>query len=350
MKALACEMCGSNDVVKQDGLYVCQHCGTKYTLEEARKLMIEGAVDVTGSIVKIDASDELSNLYELARRAKFDNNTENAEKYYDMILVKDPNSWEATFYQVYFKAMNCRLCDIGLAASSVTNCLVTVFTLIDENIHDVPKKEEAVCEVIERCIYIGNMLFSAAKNNYDNIDSEIRSDFTQEMIDRCYSSMSLLYLLGDSANVMFAEYKEIQYFIVVSWKDAIKMHCGLLRFVADKKANIDVINSYEEKIKKIDDSYKKPELNTGGCYIATCVYGSYDCPEVWVLRRFRDNVLAKSIFGKAFISIYYFVSPKIVNAFGENNTFKTFCRKPLSKLIKSLKEKGFKDTQYEDDV
>ena len=69
-----------------------------------------------------------------------------------------------------------------------------------------------------------------------------------------------------------------------------------------------------------------------------------------MLRRFRDNVLAKSIFGKAFISIYYFVSPKIVNAFGENNTFKTFCRKPLSKLIKSLKEKGFKDTQYEDDV
>lgn len=25
-----------------------------------------------------------------------------------------------------------------------------------------------------------------------------------------------------------------------------------------------------------------------GCYVATCVYGSYDCPEVWTLRRFRD--------------------------------------------------------------
>lgn len=48
MKVLVCEMCGSNEFIKQDGLYVCQSCGTKYTVEEARKLMIEGPVTVTG--------------------------------------------------------------------------------------------------------------------------------------------------------------------------------------------------------------------------------------------------------------------------------------------------------------
>ncbi|MDR0918559.1 MAG: hypothetical protein LBM93_04840 [Oscillospiraceae bacterium] len=32
--------------------------------------------------------------------------------------------------------------------------------------------------------------------------------------------------------------------------------------------------------------------NSGRCYIATAVYGSYDCPEVWTLRRFRDYILA----------------------------------------------------------
>ena len=30
------------------------------------------------------------------------------------------------------------------------------------------------------------------------------------------------------------------------------------------------------------------ETSSGGCYVATAVYGSYDCPEVWVLRRYRD--------------------------------------------------------------
>ena len=57
MKAMVCEMCSSNDLVKQDGMFVCQHCGTQYSVEEAKKLMVEG-------VVKIDTSDELKNLYQ----------------------------------------------------------------------------------------------------------------------------------------------------------------------------------------------------------------------------------------------------------------------------------------------
>ena len=41
--------------------------------------------------------------------------------------------------------------------------------------------------------------------------------------------------------------------------------------------------------------------NSDGCYIATAVYGSYDCPEVWTLRRFRDEVLRESVLGRLFI-------------------------------------------------
>lgn len=55
----------------------------------------------------------------------------------------------------------------------------------------------------------------------------------------------------------------------------------------------------------------------GECYIATCVYGSYDCPEVWVLRRFRDNKLSKRYLGRAFIRGYYALSPTFVKWFGK---------------------------------
>ena len=41
MKKLVCEMCGSNDLLKQDGVFVCQSCGCKYSVEEARKMMME---------------------------------------------------------------------------------------------------------------------------------------------------------------------------------------------------------------------------------------------------------------------------------------------------------------------
>ena len=34
MKQLKCEMCGSTDVLKQEGVFVCQNCGTKHSVDE----------------------------------------------------------------------------------------------------------------------------------------------------------------------------------------------------------------------------------------------------------------------------------------------------------------------------
>ena len=39
MKKLTCEMCGSTDLLKSDGVFVCQSCGTKYSVEEAKNLL-----------------------------------------------------------------------------------------------------------------------------------------------------------------------------------------------------------------------------------------------------------------------------------------------------------------------
>ena len=68
MKALQCEMCGSQDLVKDGGVFVCQSCGTRYSVEEAKKMMIEGTVDVKGT-VKVDKSQDAKNLVQLAKDA-----------------------------------------------------------------------------------------------------------------------------------------------------------------------------------------------------------------------------------------------------------------------------------------
>ena len=41
MRQLTCEMCGSTDLIKDGGVFVCQNCGCKYSVEEARKMMME---------------------------------------------------------------------------------------------------------------------------------------------------------------------------------------------------------------------------------------------------------------------------------------------------------------------
>lgn len=87
---------------------------------------------------------------------------------------------------------------------------------------------------------------------------------------------------------------------------------------------------------------------SSGCYIASCVYGSYDCPQVWMLRRYRDNHLGSSKFGRLFIKIYYKISPILVKMFGKTKWFKAIWKKYLDKKIKKLTDAGYENTPYLD--
>ena len=88
--------------------------------------------------------------------------------------------------------------------------------------------------------------------------------------------------------------------------------------------------------------------DVGGCYVATAVYGSYDCPEVWTLRRFRDEVLAQTWYGRLFIRLYYAVSPTAVKLFGGCEWFQNFFRERLDKMVSNLQADGFESTPYQD--
>lgn len=46
--------------------------------------------------------------------------------------------------------------------------------------------------------------------------------------------------------------------------------------------------------------------------IATMAYGDCNHPQVMQLRKFRDEKLAKNVFGKIFIKFYYILSPYLV--------------------------------------
>lgn len=63
------------------------------------------------------------------------------------------------------------------------------------------------------------------------------------------------------------------------------------------------------KIIQEEEAKKK----SGGCYIATACYGSYNAPEVIILRQYRDETLSQSSLGRILIRVYYTYSPYLAD-------------------------------------
>ena len=80
-------------------------------------------------------------------------------------------------------------------------------------------------------------------------------------------------------------------------------------------------------------------LTSIGCYIATMAYGSYNAPEVMVLRRFRDEKLKKTFFGRVFIANYYAFSPLLVKFVKKTGIADKFIRRRLDRFVYRLQVK-----------
>lgn len=336
MKKITCEMCGSTDLIKKDGIFECQSCGTKYSVEEAKKMMVEGTVDVSGSTIKVDSTDRLNNLYQLARRARDAENSNTAAKYYNDILMENPNDWEAAFYSAYYSAMNCKIAEIGNAAITFGNSINGILKLIKDDASI--EKKECYEEVVLRAkllhqMYKSNILSSSKGYSDPGYALEFMHKHSK-------SNDEMLVLVADS---------------VLSLFDDEKLTLSLYKYIYGDCITDYLKSSLETKIKNLDPSFVAPVKSTpssggasGGCYVATCVYGSYDCPEVWTLRRFRDYQLAETWYGRAFIHTYYAISPTIVKCFGDTKWFKKMWKGKLDKLVNKLQSEGIKDTPYND--
>lgn len=94
MKALKCELCGGTEIVKDGDFFVCQNCGMKYTLESAKKMMVEGVVQVEVT-VKTDKTADAKRLLKLAKTACETRNFCEAERYANKVLEIDLDNIDA---------------------------------------------------------------------------------------------------------------------------------------------------------------------------------------------------------------------------------------------------------------
>lgn len=376
MKQLKCEMCGSTDIVKQDGVFVCQSCGTKYSVEEAKKMMIEGSVDVSGSTVKVDTSEELDNLYKMATRARQGADFEGAAKYYELILFKNANSWEAVFYAPTMKALaeekkrvitqgsNRDYNQIHLAildrVSAITNAMTSAMKLINKITSD-EEKLEAVKRVAKDVRFLIGTEYKSEQDLWRVYSAELKQLYADLHVEKYSEFSNTMYLLGDTIDDTFNGYDELHTESVSAWKSAIEITIGLKNYYSNPAHLESIIQEYEAKIQKYEPEYSAYKKNNssgektfssgtkeGNCYIATAVYGSYNCPQVWTLRRYRDYSLASTLKGRLFIRIYYLISPYLVKWFGQTEWFKKRWKSRLDRMVKDLQNKGFASTPYKD--
>ena len=227
-----------------------------------------------------------------------------------------------------------------------------------------------------------NILEHSAMVEAYKTSGKLPKDWCDDFVETVESNISFIkeydssYCLDEKTQKVFDEIKEflkdtdLEKLIKVS-----EMEERLKKDIRDIKRDIEMIEagysscieSFNRKRREILKYYKpeyvldkelKAEVDEAlnyqpkksGCYVATCVYGSYDCPQVWTLRRYRDYTLSETRYGRAFIKIYYAISPTLVKWFGNTNWFKKLWKKPLDKMVKSLNEQGVEDTKYNDKI
>ena len=354
MKALVCEMCNSNDLIKQDGFYVCQHCGTKYSPEEAKKLMIEGTVDVSGSTIKVDNSAFVERYLANARRAKEKEDWDETEKYYNMVEQNDPTNIEAIFYSSFGKAKKSLVESDIYKREAAFKVLQNCVSILDDNF-DIEKEaeEKEIIEQISADILLmscSEYVYTQKKNGYGIVVSDDRAK-TITMFNNL--GKEFMVTLENIAKKFPDEQKEKR---VYYYKLALAHAEWVLKngSLANPSSFQNIIMTYHKWINEIDPSHVVPSeapeagKKAGGCYVATAVYGSYDCPQVWTLRRYRDYTLAETWYGRAFIHTYYAISPTLVKWFGASDWFKNMWKPKLDKMVENLNKNGVEDTPYYD--
>jgi len=159
MKQIVCEMCGGKDLIKQDSVFVCQNCGSKYSVEEAKKMM-----------VTIDTSAKLENALKNARKARENKNDEQAAEYYKIVLMEEPDNWEANFYSTYCKAIGM---SISQAIDSIANVIKSVLKDI-KKLDDNTQQNEAIKLMSIDIVNLVSVSYNNAINRYNTLSFKER--------------------------------------------------------------------------------------------------------------------------------------------------------------------------------
>lgn len=251
MKALVCEMCNSSDILKQDGYFVCQSCGMKYSPEEAKKMMVEGTV-------KFDNSEFVQKYLLNARRAKKKEDWEETEKYYNMVEQNDPTNVEAIFYSSYGKAKASLVDDNIFKREAVFKTLINSVSVLDDNF-DPEKSRELVPIIAQITTDVISLLGSEFVYNIrrDSYGIQVYNDSSRTYKLFVSTAFQMLDTLEEIFRKVPVEDKDVNVFILKQeLRIAQALSVSRAVNVQAKKMAYKMIPRIEERIKTLNPVFQ----------------------------------------------------------------------------------------------
>lgn len=193
MKKIVCEMCGG-ELIKDSGVFVCQNCGCKYSVEEAKKMM----VDVTGSTVNVANQAQEDNLLKMARTSMDSENYKDVETFCNQIIAMNANNYDA--WKLKASAINWLATGLNTRISECFNCLINAFHCVKED----ETKQNCSQELDNEFKQVYTSEFNFRFNNFSEMPGEkqftILSDVIYSFVNNGLKTMLEIGIDENNAN------------------------------------------------------------------------------------------------------------------------------------------------------
>lgn len=339
------------------------------------------------------ATENIKELLDSAKNYFEIGDYEHAGALYTKISEMDSGNWRGVFFSVYCAARTCTIAEIPKYIDILVKCSKSIPPMICEEVpFDEERIKAAFIEYFNHWLTINTLLINSLRSFWkEHRTEEYKSRYQHCALSACLTQLWIANnwltnpVLKDTFNVPEFTQPLIQMVHRIYDLDAtrrkdfgVSLLCVFDKEVLKNDLDLYMENMYFETFEpyflEANPSYINPivqelkdriaylEINpnaeeeaikqfkkeSGGCYVATAVYGSYDCPQVWTLRRFRDYTLAETWYGRAFIYTYYAISPTLVKWFGKTKWFKNLWKPTLDRMVEKLNTNGVEDTPYND--
>ena len=150
----------------------------------------------------------------LARRAREENNAEDAKKYYDLVRTDDPENAEARFFYAYYRLMNGKQGEAYSQFVNLCNVLIPTLEMIAVA-NDNEADKRALLKDIVACMETSQSVTSNAIKNINGTNS-FMSEFNLAIQ---YSDTMINF--GDKIKELFENKKDFLEIAVFVWKSVI---------------------------------------------------------------------------------------------------------------------------------